>query len=418
MASSPINVAIAPEAAAHPVPATGGLLVSLAPLSPQALEATLTNLALAFPDSASTSASRNILVATPDAAHPAVAGRTFAGLHLVPYTPASPTVAAFYLTASDYLNTFRIAQEQQATACLLLGPECDTLSPNSLRALAAEVLSSAPAADLAVPRYRISSHDSLVNSAILFPVTRALYGARPRFPLALDLGLSMRMAERLAAAAQSFLATGQDDAILWPVAEAATANWTITEVDGGTRILPQPISADLNSVLSQIASSLFNDINTKAAFWQRGRVVQSPRPIAVIPTQSSSDAWPDITPMLDAFRLAYTNLAEIWSLVLPPNTLLGLKHLTLMSPTAFRMSDTLWARIVYDFTLAYRLRTINRGHLLGALTPLYLAWVASHIQLANSGTPPEQHIEELATAFENDKAYLVSRWRWPDRFTP
>ncbi len=87
-----------------------------------------------------------------------------------------------------------------------------------------------------------------------------------------------------------------------------------------------------------------------------------------------------------------------------------------MSAANFRMSDALWTRIVYDFILAYRLRTINRGHLLGALTPLYLAWVASLIILAGNGTPPEQHIEELAATFENDKAYLVSRWRWPDRF--
>ena len=82
------------------------------------------------------------------------------------------------------------------------------------------------------------------------------------------------------------------------------------------------------------------------------------------------------------------------------------------------MPDTLWARILYDFILAYRLRTINRGHLMGALTPLYLAWVASHLILIADGTPPEQHIEEQAQTFENDKPYLVSRWRWPDRFTP
>jgi hypothetical protein len=116
--------------------------------------------------------------------------------------------------------------------------------------------------------------------------------------------------------------------------------------------------------------------------------------------------------------MAYTNLAEIWALVLPPNSLLGLKHLSLMPPARFHLADALWVRIVYDFMLAYRQRTINRGHLLGALTPLYLAWVASHIILANGGTPPEQHIQELVAIFENDKAYLVSRWRWPDRFNP
>jgi hypothetical protein len=126
--------------------------------------------------------------------------------------------------------------------------------------------------------------------------------------------------------------------------------------------------------------------------------------------------------MLDSFRLAYTNLHEIWSLVLPPNSLLGLKKLSLMPAASFRMPDSLWARIVYDFILAYRLRTINRGHLLGALTPLYLAWVASHLLLASGTGPetiaPEKHIEALAAAFETDKPYLVSRWRWPDRFNP
>ena len=120
--------------------------------------------------------------------------------------------------------------------------------------------------------------------------------------------------------------------------------------------------------------------------------------------------------MIEAFTLAYSNLLEIWSLVLPPNTLIGLKRLSVVDPAHFRMADSLWARIVFDFLVAYKLRTINRGHLLGALTPLYLAWVASHINVLASGTAAGQHIEEVASAFENEKPYLVSRWRWPDRF--
>jgi hypothetical protein len=122
--------------------------------------------------------------------------------------------------------------------------------------------------------------------------------------------------------------------------------------------------------------------------------------------------------MLSAFRLAYTNLHEIWSLVLPPSSLLRLKRLAATDAAAFRISDRLWARIVYDFLLAYRLRTINRGHLLGALIPLYLAWVASHFNITASGRDPEGHIEAVAVAFEAEKNYMLSRWRWPDRFNP
>ena len=224
------------------------------------------------------------------------------------------------------------------------------------------------------------------------------------------------MAERLAITAQRSIATGQDDALLWPLHEAASANYSITEVDVGTRTLPQPVAPDLNALLAQIAGSLFADIDAKAAFWQRARGTQPAQPISQ--TTPLAEPPPDIASMLDAFRLAYTNLHEIWSLVLPPNSLLGLKKLSVMQPESFRMPDNLWARIVYDFILAYRLRTINRGHLLGALTPLYLAWVASHLTLVSKGTPPEKHIQDLAAAFETDKPYLVSRWRWPDRFNP
>ena len=333
-------------------------------------------------------------------------------LRLLPYTVTTVSTTPWILTATDYLNTYKLAQENHATACVLLGAEAQSLHPEAIRALAKSALQT----DLTTAHYDLGPREGLVNSAILYPVTRALFGTRPRFPLAIDLGLSLRMAERLATVAQRFTATGQNDAFLWPLSEAAAAGYSIAEVDIGSRTIPQPVAPDLNTLLAQITGSLFADVDAKASFWQRARGVQPPQPI----TQSApiAEQPPDIASMLEAFRFAYTNLHEIWSLVLPPNSLLGLKKLSLMHPENFRMPDNLWARIVYDFILAYRLRTINRGHLLGALTPLYLAWVASHLTLISSGTAPEKHIQDVAVAFETDKPYLVSRWRWPDRFNP
>jgi glucosylglycerate synthase len=400
MASTQTNLDLSSAPAA--TPATGSLLVSLVPLPQDAFETTLTNLALAFPG-------ETVLVATPDAAPQ---HSSDSPLRILPYTVTTVSASPWILTAPDYLNAYKLAQENHASACVLLGAEAQSLRPEAIRALA----KSAVQCDLTSAHYDLGPREGLVNSAILYPVTRALFGTRPRFPLAIDLGLSLRMAGRLATAAQRFTASGQNDAFLWPLSEAASANYTIAEVNIGSRTLPQPAAPDLNALLAQITASLFADIDAKAAFWQRARAIQPPLP----GTQAAPAAEqpPDIAPMLDAFRLAYTNLHEIWSLVLPPNSLLGLKKLSVMTPETFRMPDNLWARIVYDFVLAYRLRTINRGHLLGALTPLYLAWTASHLTLIANGTAPEKHIQDLAVAFETDKPYLVSRWRWPDRFNP
>jgi hypothetical protein len=40
------------------------------------------------------------------------------------------------------------------------------------------------------------------------------------------------------------------------------------------------------------------------------------------------------------------------------------------------------------------------------------------MNLTAFGIDPETHIEAVAAAFDIDKPYLVSRWRWPDRFNP
>jgi hypothetical protein len=392
-----------------------GLLVSLGPLPPEELDATLANLSHAFPNQV-------VDVATPDPVPPNLPS---GNLRIASYTPTASASGVWVLTAADYLNTHKLMKDRSAVSCLLLGPEAQSLAPEALRALAEAV--TAGHSDLVTPRYALGPREGLVNSAILYPATRALFGTRCRYPLAIDVAFSSRMAERLAAASQRLTAANQSAALIWPVSEAAAAGFTVAEVAAGPRAIPPPDAADLNSLLAQVAGSFFADIDAKASNWQRARLAPPQRsgvadatsPKAADPDQPDA---PDIQPMLDSFRLAYTNLHEIWSLVLPPNSLLGLKKLSLMPPAAFRMQDSLWARIVYDFILAYRLRTINRGHLLGALTPLYLAWVASHLLLTSGSAAetmaPEKHIEAVATAFEIDKAYLVARWRWPDRFNP
>src|ERR1700733_14443458 len=238
MASAQTNIDPSSNAVNAPNPASS-LLISLGSLPQEAFDATLANLALAFPND-------TVLVATPDVAPQLSSGSP---LRLIPYTPTSVSATPWVLTAADYLNAYKLAQENNAAPCLLLGAECQSLHPEAIRALAKSALTS----DLSVAHYDLGPREGLANSAILYPVTRALFGTRPRFPLAIDLGLSLRMAGRLATVAQRFTATSQDDSFLWPLAEAATANFTIVEVQVTPRTLPQPNARDLNSLLALIA---------------------------------------------------------------------------------------------------------------------------------------------------------------------
>jgi hypothetical protein len=378
--------------------ATADLLVVGTAIPPEQFDAVLANLAEAFPV-------ESVVVA----AQEQTAAIAPPNLRVIS-APQSSTV--WIVKPADFVNAYEIAKEQQARAILMLGSGAHSLKPQALRELANAALSGS--IDLAIPHYTLPPHTGLINSAILYPLTRALFATRTRFPLTIDLAFSMRMAERLASAGKRFAAVNQVDALIWPLNEATVAGFAMDEVEVGTRSVPQPTDTDINTILALVTGSLFADIEAKAAFWQRPRRLPPLRRQA--DEIASVDGTADVPRMVEAFRLANSNLQEIWSFVLPPNSLLALKRISVLDAAVFRMPEGLWARIIFDFVIAYRLRTINRGHLLGALIPLYLAWVASHLNVTASGMPSERHIEAVAAAFETDKPYLVARWRWPDRF--
>ena len=386
------------NAQATATPVRADLLVFVAPMPPEQLENIFESLAAEFRGEELLIATANDVTGT---AHPEFR------VHSV-----QATNAVWPIAAVDFVNALHTAKENDAKVVLMLGPGADSLNPAALRGLVNSV--SEGKSDLATPHYSLPPNAGLVNSAIIYPLTRALFASRVRFPLSIDMALSTRMAERLANTAQRFVNQNQPDAIVWPVSEAMVAGLSIDEVDVGTRMLPQPAEPNINAILSLVTGSLFSDIEAKAAFWQRPRRLLPEHRSFSPPLPADTDV--DIGPMVEAFRLAFTNLQEVWGLVLAPNSLLGLKRLSVVEPSAFRMPETLWARVVFDFLVAFRLRTINRGHLLGALIPLYLAWVAGHLNVVGSGTDAEAHVEAVAAAFESEKQYIVSRWRWPDRF--
>ncbi len=389
----------------HPVQSARPLLVCLPSMASEASAATVRIVASAF-------RGQSLMIASPDyeAEQTAAEDRP----HLIPYsTPRGD--GEWVLEAADYVAAADLAEERDAAAVLILGPDSVSLHPSALTAMQESLRTGV---DLALPRYRTSTDDGLVNSALFYPLTRALF-ADVRFPLPFDLGLSPRMLRRLADASNRVVQQ-TEASLLWPVAEASLAGFTVRQVEGGERLLPQPSESDLNVLFPAVTGSLFADLENKATFWQRARALPPPRPpLRSNPGALGFGASDEIRQLADNYRGAFNNLREIWSLVLPPQSLLAWKKLATSSPENFSFAPALWARTVYDFALAFHMRTLNRGHLLGSFTPLYLAWVASFLHRSESGeVDGTELLEVTAHAFEQEKPYLVSRWRWPDRFNP
>lgn len=330
---------------------------------------------------------------------------------MIPYRPAVISEAGPWAQISAaQRGILALAAELKAAACVVIGGDMQTLTSCSLHALAAPVLNRQ--CDLVMPIYALHRYEGLINTAILMPLARALFSKRVQMPLALDFAASARYAERVIAK--------ESRAFLWPTIAAARESMQVGQAHLAVHHQTPMEGLDMVTVLTQTAGSLFLEVEHCAAVWQRGRSAQ-PTPVWGQPATVHETAGEiEVQAMVESFQLAARNLGELWQLVLPPVTLLELHHLARCAVEQFRMPDQLWARIVYDFALAHRLRTISRSHLMGALAPLYLGWVASYAREVAEMTPAQvmQRQEQLALVFEENKPYLVSRWRWPDRFNP
>jgi hypothetical protein len=334
---------------------------------------------------------------------------------LRPDTPDTPVVSM----SAAYHSVFEASEKFGARACCVIASRLETAGAGWARQLAQPLLEED--LDLVVPHYARHKFEGLLNSSIISPLMRCLYGKRIRNPMGPDLGVSRRLFQKMFGKERSASVAGNRVHPLASLTPAALCdNLQVCEVYVGARIYPPTDWMNISSVVAQILSPIFLDMERNAACWQRMRASV---PVATIgePLFVSQDTGTvDISRMVESFQLGIRDLQEIWGLVLPPSTLVELRKLSRLSLEQFRMPDELWVRIVYDFALGHRLRTINRDHLLKSMTPLYLAWVASYAHdLDSAGAAAlEQRLERLSAAYESGKPYLVSRWRWPDRFNP
>ena len=317
--------------------------------------------------------------------------------------------------SAAYQTVFAMAEKLQARGCCIVASKFETVTPGWIWQLAQPLFEGQ--ADLVLPHYARRKFEGLLNNGVVAPLTRALYGKRVNNPLGPDCAISQRLI-------QTMLETKGGGNRRHPLASltstALCENLQVAEVHFGARIYSPTDWTSMSSVLADVLSPVLLDMERNAPCWQRTRVSAAVRAIGEPRAVAEDTGVLDTTRMIESFQLGNRELQEIWGLVLPPSTSFDLQKLAHLPVEQFRMSDELWVRIVYDFALAHRLRTISRDHLLRSMTPLYLGWAASyaHDLKVSGAASPEQRLERLSLAYEAGKSYLVSRWRWPDRFNP
>lgn len=315
-------------------------------------------------------------------------------------------------------NVLTAARDLGVTSCVILDAGVRTIEPGWISALAAPVFREG--FDYASPYYLRHPCEGALTKGIVYPLFRALYGTRLRQPAAGEFGCSARLLDAYLDDDLWDRDGAQIGIDLWLASAAAASGFKLCEAPLGVRAhrTRGEHALGLEATLVQVVGAMFADVENRADVWQRVRTMTQVPVFGEAPSARVDAPCVDPEQIIESFRLGNRELRDVWSWIVPPKTIVDLRHLANTDLPVFRFDDELWARIVYDFALGYRLRVLPRDHLLGALTPLYLGWLASFILQTRDGTAEaaDARIEQLAVGFEAQKPYLVSRWRWPERF--
>jgi glucosylglycerate synthase len=311
---------------------------------------------------------------------------------------------------SAFRTIFQIASALNVKACAVVDSDLRSITPEWIELLIKPVLGGY---DYVAPLYHRHKYDGTITNSIVYPLTRALYGKRVRQPIGGDFGFSGDLADFYLKKEVWESDVAKYGIDIWMTTSAIANNFKVCQAFLGAKIHdPKDPGADLSAMLYQVVGATFELMETYSASWEK---VNSSEPVPAFGFQYAVGLEPvkvNIDRMVERFGLGVRELMDIWRVILDKDVVSCLDNLQKAGKDDFLMPDEVWVDIIYGFALAFYKETINREHLLKALTPLYIGRTASFVinTWESDARDVEEKIEKLCLIFEEKKPSLLERW--------
>jgi hypothetical protein len=313
---------------------------------------------------------------------------------------------------SAFRLVFEMAKRLNARACAFVDADLRSIAPQWIDMLVRPILFADY--DFVAPYYHRHKYDGTITNSIVYPLTRSLYGAQIRQPIGGDFGVSPRLTHRYLEKDVWETDVARFGIDIWMTTVAVAEGFNVCQSFLGAKLHdPKDPGSDLSTMLQQVVGSAFSLMREYVPVWKETKPSRTV-PLFGLPFAVGLDPIQvDVQRMLDQLRHGAEELAEIWELALTPATLTDIRALAAeRTPVGFRFDDTLWARTVIEFAVAYDTNPLLRSQLVRSMTPLYLGRVASFVletQTLNSHEV-EERIENTCLVFEEMKSYLITLW--------
>ena len=315
---------------------------------------------------------------------------------------------------SAFRAIFELATAVGASGCAVLDADLRSVSPVWIDRLVGPVLDHGY--DLVAPMYARHKLDGTITNSIAFPITTALYGQRLRQPIGGDFGFSGRLAAHWAGKQVWSTDVARFGVDIWMTTVALCEGFAVCQSVLGAKLHDaKDPGRDLGPMFRQVVGSLFALAGRYVDRWTETTEIAPVPGFGFRTATSTEEIRVNLDRLLWRFVEGYVAWREVWSEVLASEHLEGVKdaiHQASERPEGFVLPVELWARICYDYLLAYNAQVVDHDQLVSSMIPLYFGRTATFVNEAADDTPEqaEERVESFAEVFLAAKPYLIERW--------
>jgi hypothetical protein len=120
----------------------------------------------------------------------------------------------------------------------------------------------------------------------------------------------------------------------------------------------------------------------------------------------------DTDALYSSYISGFDKYDEVWRRIIPKPELDAVRDTRKIAKKHFYYPSDLWARILFNFAIAYRNMDIPNETIIESMIPFYHSRILSFVnKTADMDIKEcEEYFESVVRVFEAEKSYLIKRW--------
>lgn len=313
----------------------------------------------------------------------------------------------------NFLNLFEAAVEIKARAVVVVDADLKSITPHWIQSLAEPLLMGY---DFVTPIYVRHKYDATVTNNIAYPMTRTLYGIRVRQPIAGDFGFSGRLARAFLVSKIWDEEVSQFGIDVWMTTIAIARGFKVCQSFLGSPKIhnPKDPAKSLGPMFKQVVGTIFEMMIHFDYIWKD---ISESKPTHIFgfglgETKKPPPVSVDTGLLHKIFYEGNKRYKNLWKRVFSEQTMRAVRSWLKLGESDFYMESECWARVLFDYAVAYRDKITPVSVLLESLIPLYMARTLSFVNRTKDmqTKEAEEYLENISRVFEGEKDYLIGKW--------